>query len=252
MKGITNLGNTCYFNTALQCLLHVPVIRSMVYQGDCTFTKMFVDFARQFWDPNIGILFNVQPILNEFQKHFPRFKSHEQHDVQETILCVIDILEKSVPELKDYFYGKKVQETVWPGGTKKQEEDFGVHILCVNGSSFKEMLLQSFAWNVLTDYEPHHVATTRCFFSKHPRVLMVSFDKKGHVNVNEKLTIDGYEYELVASAIHVGFQNDGHYVAFTKHADTWYYKNDDFVIEQRFPCDAPHYLLMYILKSPPS
>ena len=252
MKGIINLGNTCYFNTALQCLLHVPAIRTMVYQGDCTFTKMFVDFARQFYDPNVGRLFNVRPILNEFQKHFPRFKSLEQHDVQETILCIIDILEKSVPELKEYFYGKKVQETVWPGGTKKQEEDFSVHILCVNGSSFKEMLLQSFAWNVLTDYEPHHVATTRCFFSKHPRVLMVSFDKKGRVNVNENLTIDGYEYELVASAIHVGFQNDGHYVAFTKHADTWYYKNDDFVIEQRFPCDAPHYLLMYILKSPPS
>jgi ubiquitin C-terminal hydrolase len=252
MKGIVNLGNTCYFNVALQCLMHVPIIRNVKYEGDCMFTKIFFNFTQQFWDPNTGKIFNVQPLLDEFQKHFPRFKSLEQHDVQETILCIIDILEKSIPELKKYFYGKKVQETVWPGGSKKQEEDFSVHILCANGSSFKDMLLQSFAWNVLTDYEPYHVATTRCFFSKHPKVLMVSFDKKGRVNVNEKLTIDGYEYELVASAVHLGVQHDGHYVAFTKHVDKWYYKNDDFVSEQPFPCDAPHYLLMYILKSPPS
>jgi len=252
MKGIANLGNTCYFNVALQCLMHVPIIRNVKYEGDCMFTKIFFNFTHQFWDPNTGKVFNVQPLLVEFQKHFPRFKSLEQHDVQETILCIIDILEKSVPELKKYFYGKKVQETVWPSGSKKQEEDFSVHILCADGSSFKDMLLKSFAWNVLTDYKPHHVATTRCFFSKHPKVLMVSFDKKGRVNVIEKLTIDGYEYELVASAIHLGSQHDGHYVAFTKHANKWYYKNDDFVSEQTFPCDAPHYLLMYILKNPSS
>ena len=109
MKGIINLGNTCYFNAALQCLMHVPIIRSIKYEGDCTFTKMFCDFTRQFWDPNVGRVFNVQPLLVQFQKHFPRFKSFEKHDTQETVLCIIDILEKSVPELKKYFYGNGIE-----------------------------------------------------------------------------------------------------------------------------------------------
>lgn len=260
MKGITNVGNTCYFNTALQCLMHVPVISNYFiqfeYTGDCEFTKLFSVFVKIFWKEN-GKLINVSNLLQKFQKKFPRFASHEQHDVQETVLCIIDILESSVPVLKKYFYGKKVQQTVWPGGSKTHEEDFSVHILCSNSTSLKDMLLESFKWNTLTDYidddgKPHHVATTRCFFSKCPQILMISFDKKGSVEAIENLTIDGHKYELVASAVHVGVQYDGHYVAFTKHADKWYYKNDDFVQEHPFPKNAPHYLLMYNLKSPSS
>jgi len=57
---------------------------------------------------------DVKPLLTAFQKEFPRFKSHEQHDVQEAVLCIIDIIERAEPVLKEWFYGKKTQETIWP------------------------------------------------------------------------------------------------------------------------------------------
>jgi hypothetical protein len=213
--------------------------------------------VKAFWNDENSKTINVINLLRRFQERFPRFVSHDQHDVQEAVICIIDILETSVPSLKQYFYGKKVQETVWPSGSKKHEEDFSVYILCSNSQNLKEMLLDSFKWNTLTDYvddegKQHHVTTTRCFFSKCPQLLMISFDKKGYVDAIQNLTIDGHKYELITSAIHVGAQHSGHYLAFTKHRDKWYYKNDEVVFEQQFPTSAPHYLLMYNLKSPPS
>ena len=61
-------------------------------------------------------------LLEDFVKKFPRFVVGRQHDAQEAVLCIIDILENSVTELKKHFYGKKIQETLWPGGKKTHEK----------------------------------------------------------------------------------------------------------------------------------
>jgi ubiquitin C-terminal hydrolase len=258
MKGIANVGNTCYFNTSLQCLVHVPVVKRWfldhAYDGPCPFTQLFSTFVRKFWDEDLKVTFNVSGLLLAFIKIFPRFTIGEQHDVQEAVLCIIDILERSIPELKPHFYGKKTQETIWPGGKKTHEEIFSVHLLCSGSNNLVDMMMQSVKWNTLSDYEDdegkvHHVATTRCLFSEYPNVLMISFDKRGTVGVIEHLVIDGHEYELMASAIHAGVQRGGHYIAFTKHDDVWYYKDDDAVRKQDIPILAPHYFLMYSLKS---
>ena len=129
-----------------------------------------------------------------------------------------------------------------------------MHLLCSGSNNLVDMMMQSVKWNTLSDYEDdegkvHHVATTRCLFSEYPNVLMISFDKRGTFGVIEHLVIDGHEYELVASAIHAGVQRGGHYIAFTKHDDVWYYKDDDMVKKQDIPILAPHYFLMYSLKS---
>ena len=83
----------------------------------------------------------MKPLLEQFYVHFPRFKNHDQHDVQEAVLCIIDILERARPQIKDWFYGKKTQETVWPGGKSSSEEDFGIHLVTSRGTDLGEMLV---------------------------------------------------------------------------------------------------------------
>jgi hypothetical protein len=216
---------------------------------------MYSKLIHFYWISQEKGLVNVKLLLNEFYKNFPRFKNREPHDVQEAILCIIDILEKSCPVIKQWFYGKKTQETIWPGGKSNSTEDFGMHLVTSKGNDLAEMLTKSADWNVIEKFEDtegkvHNIATTRMLFSKLPQVLMISFDKKSHINVIEQILIDKYEYNLIASAVHIGVQVDGHYVSFVKHGNTWYYINDDFVSEATLPASAGHYVLVYNLKTP--
>ena len=257
MRGFLNLGNTCYFNTALQCLLHIPVLTNYIirhpYDGECVFTKMYYEVTKTYWTGGKEIL-TINSLLKLFQSEFPRFKLEEQHDVQEAILCIIDILERAIPLIKKWFYGRKVQETIWPGGKSTNEEDFSVHLITSRGTDMEEMLKKSTDWDVLDNFEDtegkvHNVATTRKLFSKLPQILMISFDRKSHVKIIENILMDKYEYNLIASAVHVGLQNDGHYVGFVKRRNKWYYVNDDKITQQDLPEEVGHYFMVYNLKN---
>lgn len=257
MRGLYNIGNTCYFNTSLQCLLQIPSVSNHFirhgYTGPCAFTRTYATLVSRFWTTGKEPL-DVRPLLVAFQKQFPRFVIGEPHDVQETILCIIDILERAVPELKSLFYGKKKQETIYPGGAKTHEEDFSIHLMCSNSSDLRTMFEESTQWNTLTDYtddtgKTHNIATTRNIFSVMPKIFMVSFDKKSFITVSEYLEFGDVKYRLRAAAAHAGVQWHGHYVAFTRHKDQWYYKNDEFVhAVNELPREGGFYFLVYDIK----
>jgi ubiquitin C-terminal hydrolase len=258
MKGLINNGNTCYFNTAVQCLLYIPVLSNFFlrypYDGVCEFTKVYSDLVAIYWK-NGKELINVKPLLESFRKRFPRFKTNEQHDVQEAVLCIIDIIEIACPDIKHWFYGKKIQETIWPDGKSSNEEDFSVHIITSSGNDMGDMLLKSTDWNTLENFEDtdgkvHTIATTRMVFSKMPQILMISFDAKSNVKIIENILIDKYEYTLISSAVHVGDQDDGHYVAFGKRKNTWFLLNDESTTEHTLPEEAGYYFMVYSLKTP--
>ena len=75
-----------------------------------------------YWISTEKGLVNLKPLMCEFFKHFPRFDNADPQDAQEAILCIIDILERSCPDIKPWFYGKKIQETIWPKGKTMKEE----------------------------------------------------------------------------------------------------------------------------------
>ncbi len=260
MKGLINNGNTCYFNTAVQCLLYIPVLSNYFlkcpYTGECEFTQLYSHLVAIYWK-NGKEMINVKPLLESFQKKFPRFKTNEQHDVQEAILCIIDIIERARPDIKPWFYGKKTQETIWPDGKSSNVEDFSVHIITSSGNDMGEMLLKSTDWNTLENFEDsggkvHSIATTRMLFSKLPQILMISFDTKSSVKIIENILIDKYEYNLISSAVHVGDQDDGHYVSFAKSRNKWFLLNDESTKEQTLPEEAGFYFMVYNLKTPSS
>ena len=256
-RGFANPQNNCYFNTALQCLFHVPALSNCLndkpHRGSCAFSRAYCDLLRKYWRAGETSVLDATPLLREFQKHFPRFVDEEQHDVQEAILCVIDILERAEPTLKKLFYGKKTQETIWPGGKNSTEEVFSVHLLTTRPkASLEQMLQDSTAWHTLEGFvdgegKSHHVATTRTVFSEMPPMLMISFDKKSVVSLIDRLQIGRVKYRLVASALHSGVQFDGHYVSCVWHKG-WYLVNDEHTdpLAGGPPSPAGHYFLIYI------
>ena len=70
MKGFENFGETCYFNTALQCLMCIPVLTNHFirypYDGECTFTREYSKLVRIYWKRGEHKV-DVGPIISQFR-----------------------------------------------------------------------------------------------------------------------------------------------------------------------------------------
>jgi uncharacterized UBP type Zn finger protein len=249
MHGFHNNGNTCYFNSAVQCLLHIPGLSDRLLQENVTdpFTVAYRELGRLYFGEQRILKIDILPLLRVFRQKFPSFDTMWPHDAQETIFCIMDVLD---PYVKDIVYGEREQHTVWPGGRKVTKEPFSV--LMLHGEHDKtvdELVRKSEEWHTLDGYEDddgktHHVATTRTSITRFPRVLFVSFDKKTRVTAGDVLE----KYEVKGSIIHVG----GHYMSMIKLGDKWILQDDTTLTQVDFPETSTHHVLMYTLKTPPS
>ena len=256
MRGFVNDETMCYFNSAIQCLFNIPVLTNHFLrdpykgEGGCMFTTIYQVLLKHYWTA-VKTPLNLDGLHFAFRKEFPRFRSDEQHDVQETVLCIIDILERSQPIIKNWFYGKKTQETIWPGGKTVNEEDFSIHLMTYRGDpDMSKMIKDSTDWNVLENFQDvngitYNAATTRMLFSKLPPILMISFDTKSRIKMIQNMSLDDHQYNLIACVLHTGNQSGGHYVSYIRRKSNWYFINDEHVKEIPPPPEGSYYLMIY-------
>jgi len=262
MHGFLNLGNTCYFNSAIQSLLHILPISEHVYKsryvGDCKFTKLYHELVTLYFSTQESGNINLAPLLKSFQVEFPRFKLHEPHDAQDALFCIIDILEKEYGIIKRLIYGKKTQITISPKGKNTIDIDYSIQTLSIDDRVCKvsDLINKSMNWNTLEGYvdddgKVYHVATTRTLFNKLQPIMIISFDKKSMIRVEEEIMFtDDIKYSLQSCVIHEGVQWGGHYYSMCKFNDKWYAQDDEHVGETQLKDVAGYYILIYTLKNP--
>lgn len=228
MRGLKNLGNTCYFNTAVQCLAHVPALAQHLfmneYTGLCAITFEYQKVLKQLFLKGVTEPVDPTNLFTAFQKVFPEFKTNEQNDAQEVIINLIAVFERSLGSdfIKPIFEGDEI--------IRGKKQPFTTMILPVTEPSNLQDLL---ADHDVTKW-PAVISFTFCMTNyKFPVTIPFTF-------MNRK---------LFAVVMHKGGSVEaGHYGLLVKVHDKWYIKEDENVHE--LPCQiavmrGDFYMAMY-------
>ena len=206
MRGLKNLGNTCYFNVAVQLLSHVPPVAQYFakndYTGLCAITFEYQKVLRQ-----LIIKDTVEPVdptelLGAFREIFSEFKENKQHDTQEVIVILMSVFERSI--------GVKVFNGI------------------ENGSPMTTHIVHVTEPGHLSDFLEEHKV------SLWPKIISFTFVMYDH---KFPITVP-FEFEgrtLFAIVMHKGFTEAGHYALLVKVKNKWFIKEDANVWE--LPCD---------------
>lgn len=128
MKGLTNLGNTCYLNAALQCLVHVPGLTNYVLSGwaekdvskkrinACALATAYAEMTKAYWGaPEPGVV-DPRPVWTALAKLHKPFANAKPHDAHEALVLLLKHLHDALartPRIDPSLAYRRVDREAW-------------------------------------------------------------------------------------------------------------------------------------------
>ncbi|KAH9774862.1 ubiquitin carboxyl-terminal hydrolase 10 [Citrus sinensis] len=116
LAGLQNLGNTCFMNSALQCLVHTPDL-AQYFLGDYSdeintenplgmhgeLALAFGDLLRKLWSSGRAAV-APRAFKGKLARFAPQFSGYNQHDSQELLAFLLDGLHEDLNRVKQKPY----------------------------------------------------------------------------------------------------------------------------------------------------
>ncbi|KAL5848572.1 hypothetical protein ACOSQ4_006585 [Xanthoceras sorbifolium] len=94
VRGLTNLGNTCFFNSVMQNLLAMDRVRDYFLNTDASFGPLTIALNKLFaeTEPETGLrnVINPRSFFGCLCSKAPQFRGYQQHDSHELLRCLLD------------------------------------------------------------------------------------------------------------------------------------------------------------------
>ncbi|RDX48228.1 cysteine proteinase [Lentinus brumalis] len=134
--GLGNMGNTCFMNSAIQCLVHTPELMDYfltgVYQEELNpdnplgmhgqVAQAFGALLMRLWDrDSTTSSYTPREFKQTLQRFAPQFSGYQQHDSQELIAFLLDGLHEDLNRVLKKPY---VEKPDWEGGGDKELVEF--------------------------------------------------------------------------------------------------------------------------------
>lgn len=261
-SGLINLGNSCFMNTAIQCLGHIDSFREFILSNtfDETSQKLCYQFKRVLnglWENDCTVnpvsFFKTIKQIAKKDKLNINFTNNNQNDIHEFLIFILEIMESEVKDTHDYFknnmYGKYT--TIIKNKTKtkmmsKLDTSFITLMLPIK-DTLNECIVEYLKDEYLENENKWFNEKTNTYeeiykkfkIKELPNELIISFNRftnmglKINTNIDFPITmkLNNENYQLVSVANHSGNMFGGHYYASVYHKDKWYTYNDASVTE---------------------
>lgn len=202
--GLRNLGNTCYVNSILQALFSLSKVRRHIYRmeessshvASGTFHRTL---GRLFFQMRRGTYSVLEPadFCIKFRLAKPQFVKHEQHDAQEFLCLLLELLHDECNEAKDrkieveIVMMKKddkneVKEKHLSEAPKTADEAWAEHVATVDDSTFSKLLMGQTESCLTCQTCGHRSVSWSSFWQIPLAVPQKKVEEKGKENKKEK------------------------------------------------------------------
>lgn len=256
MVAFENIGNTCYFNSVMQILVHINTTLSKPKNQTST-NRQWINIICKLKKLSVEKVFNPK-LLFEFLKWHNYFSKGQPHDVHESLLKIIEIVGYSS------FSGKMLEVMTTPNAPFEhhfKSTEMNALELTITHNTLEKCFDEYFKTEEISGWKDSHnkerVLLKFSSIQKFPQNLVIllrqSYYNKKDLEYPLHMDISKYssssknvKYKLSTVVIH----RSAHYYTYCLENGKWFRYNDDERDEIRcsskwIPNEAP-YMLVYI------